>query len=221
MHANWPSRFAFFIASLTITAALFVSAPCRAGVTREEVERSIRDGVRYLKEQQNKDGSWNDLDEKTRTGMTSLVTLALLTAGEKPKSPEIHKALEFLRKFGPDELGSTYAIGLQTMVYAAAEPERDQLRHRRQRQLAGTSPDPEGRSGPLARILELLGHEATATRRQLQHAICPAGLARRQRSRRPRQGDKCGSWPENTGKPPKSSMEAVPIRPKKAFPPPA
>jgi hypothetical protein len=128
MHANRPSRFAFFMASLTIVAALFVCAPCQGGVTREEVERSIRDGVRYLKEQQNKDGSWNELDERTRTGVTSLVTLALLTAGEKPSTPEVHRALEFLRKFGPDELGSTYAIGLQTMVYALAEPERDQLR---------------------------------------------------------------------------------------------
>ena len=128
MHVKSASRIAFCLASLTIAAALFPSGPCRAGVTREEVERSIRDGVRYLKEQQNKDGSWNDLDEKTRTGMTSLVTLALLTAGEKPKSTEIHKALEFLRKFGPEELGSTYAIGLQTMVYAAAQPELDQLR---------------------------------------------------------------------------------------------
>jgi hypothetical protein len=128
MHANWPSRFVLSIASAAIVASLFVVAPCRAGVTREEVERSIRDGVRYLKEQQNKDGSWADLDEKTRTGMTSLVTLALLTAGEKPNTPEIHKALEFLRKFGPDELGATYSIGLQTMVYALAEPERDQLR---------------------------------------------------------------------------------------------
>jgi hypothetical protein len=128
MHANCVVRFALSMATVAIVASLIVVAPCRAGVTREEVERAIRDGVRYLKEQQNKDGSWNDLDEKTRTGMTSLVTLALLTAGEKPNSPEVHKALEFLRKFGPEELGGTYAIGLQTMVYALAEPERDQLR---------------------------------------------------------------------------------------------
>jgi hypothetical protein len=60
--------------------------------------------------------------------MTSLATLALLTAGEKPSSPAIRGALEFLRNFGPADLGSTYAISLQTMVYAAAEPERDHLR---------------------------------------------------------------------------------------------
>ena len=33
-----------------------------------------------------------------------------------------------LRGFGPNDLHSTYAISLQTMVFAAAEPERDKLR---------------------------------------------------------------------------------------------
>ena len=63
-----------------------------------------------------------------RTGVTSLVTLALLAAGEKPDSPAVRKALEYLRGFGPDDLHSTYAISLQTQVFAAAEPDRDQLR---------------------------------------------------------------------------------------------
>ena len=60
-------------------------------------------------------------------GTTSLVTLALLSAGEKPDSPSVRKALEYLRNFGPDDLRSTYAISLQTQVFAAAEPERDRL----------------------------------------------------------------------------------------------
>ncbi len=42
--------------------------------------------------------------------------------------PSIRKALEYLRHFGPGELRSTYAISFQTMVFATAEPERDQLR---------------------------------------------------------------------------------------------
>jgi hypothetical protein len=63
-----------------------------------------------------------------KTGTTSLVTLALLAAGEKPDSPAIDRALEFLRRFGPEDLNYTYAIGLQTMVYSAAEPVRDRER---------------------------------------------------------------------------------------------
>ena len=55
-------------------------------------------------------------------------TLALLAAGEKPDSPAVRKALDRLRKLRPEDLNSTYAIGLQTMVLAAADPERDRLR---------------------------------------------------------------------------------------------
>jgi len=94
----------------------------------EQVERAIRDGVRYLKQQQRADGSWEDSSQQAKTGTTSLVTLALLTAGEKPDSPTIRQALTYLRRFGPEALRSTYAIALQTMVFAAAEPQRDWLR---------------------------------------------------------------------------------------------
>ncbi|MFO0891845.1 MAG: prenyltransferase/squalene oxidase repeat-containing protein [Isosphaeraceae bacterium] len=97
-------------------------------MTREEVERAIRDGIRYLKQAQREDGSWEEMNMQARTGTTSLITLALLTAGEKPEEPHIRKALEHLRRFGPEDLRSTYAIALQTMVFAAADPERDQLR---------------------------------------------------------------------------------------------
>jgi hypothetical protein len=106
----------------------FTPIPLQAAVTREEVERAIREGVRFLKHEQRRDGSWPDISGDTRTGTTSLATLALLTAGEKPESPNVHAALVFLRRFDPDQLNSTYAIALQTMLYAAAEPEQDSNR---------------------------------------------------------------------------------------------
>jgi serine/threonine protein kinase len=93
-----------------------------------QVDRAIRDGARYLKSHQRDDGSWPDFGSDARSGTTSLVTLALLTAGEKTDSETIRKSLELLRKLRPEDLRSTYAIGLQTMVFAAAEPERDKLR---------------------------------------------------------------------------------------------
>ncbi|MGC8641285.1 MAG: DUF4159 domain-containing protein [Isosphaeraceae bacterium] len=102
--------------------------PVSAAVTTEEVERAIRDGVRFLIQAQRVDGSWPDVHTDTKTGTTSLVALALLTAGQKKDSPAVRGALDYLRKFGPDQLNSTYAIALQTMVYAAADPERDSLR---------------------------------------------------------------------------------------------
>ena len=94
----------------------------------EKVNRSIREGVRYLQQQQRPDGFWPDVEGEAKSGTTSLVTLALLAAGEKPDSPTIRKALEFLRRFRPDDLRDTYSIGLQTMVFATAHIEHDKLR---------------------------------------------------------------------------------------------
>jgi Domain of unknown function (DUF4159) len=116
------------IAALVFAVAMDAARPSAAGVTREEVERAIREGVRFLKSQQRDDGSWPDVEGDARSGTTSLVTLALLTAGERPDSPTIRKSLDLLRKLRPEDLRSTYAIGLQTMVFAAADPEQDRLR---------------------------------------------------------------------------------------------
>ncbi len=114
---------------VTCTLGMAAVAPrARAAVTAQEVERAIKDGVRYLKSAQRGDGSWADADKDARSGMTSLVTLALLTAGEKPSSPEVRKAIEFLHGSSPDDLRNTYSIALQTMVYAMADPVRDQFR---------------------------------------------------------------------------------------------
>jgi len=93
----------------------------------EQVERAIHGGVQFLKAKQQPDGSWPDIENDSKTGVTSLVTLALLTAGEKPDSPTVRKALDYLRGFGPNDLRSTYAISLQTQVFATAEPQRDRL----------------------------------------------------------------------------------------------
>ena len=94
----------------------------------EQVTRAINEGVRFLKAQQRPDGSWMDVENEAKTGTTSLITLALLTAGEKAESPTIHGALDYLRRYGPSDLKSTYAIALQTMAFAAARPKLDQLR---------------------------------------------------------------------------------------------
>jgi len=105
--------------------ALGIKNQAVGAVTHEQVEKAIREGVRYLKKEQKPNGSWQDLGGDAKTGVTSLVTLALLTAGEPADSPEIQRAVAYLRNFSPDQLNSTYAISLQTMVFAAAEPQRD------------------------------------------------------------------------------------------------
>ncbi len=111
---------------LSVAVAVFCGrASASAGVTSEDVERAIREGVRYLKDRQRADGSWAEVDLQTQIGTSCLVTLALLTAGEKPESASIQQSLEFLRQFGPVQLNNTYGISLQTMVFAAALPEQD------------------------------------------------------------------------------------------------
>jgi RNA polymerase sigma factor (sigma-70 family) len=100
----------------------------RRSALGEQVDRAIKGGIRFLESQQQPDGSWADIDQESKTGMTSLATLALLSAGEKYDSPAVRKALEYLRRFGPDGLNSTYAISLQTQVFSAADPDRDRLR---------------------------------------------------------------------------------------------
>ena len=105
------------------------SAQANKALRQEDVERSIREGVRFLKSRQKADGSWAQPGfDQHRTGVTSLVTLSLLTAGEDPKSAPIQKALNFLRQFRAEDLDSVYAVSLQTMALAAAEPDADKVR---------------------------------------------------------------------------------------------
>ena len=121
-------RLATVVAVLAALGLESTRTPARAGITREEVEESIKRGVRYLKETQRPDGSWHDADAEAHTGTTSLVTLALLTAGEPVKSKTISDSLRYLREFTPEQLKNTYSVSLQTMVFAAAQPERDQVK---------------------------------------------------------------------------------------------
>ena len=78
-----------------------------------------------------------------------------MTAGEKPGSPTIQRALAFLRQFTPDQLNSTYAVSLQTMVFAAAEPISDRKRILANVELLEQQPDQARRADALAGILEL------------------------------------------------------------------
>jgi hypothetical protein len=110
---------------LLVSSALLGGCPTvRGGVTSEEVEKAIREGIRFLKDRQRADGSWAEVDAQTQIGTSCLATLALLTGGERPDSPKIQRSLDYLSKFGPDQLNSTYGIALQTMAFAAADPPR-------------------------------------------------------------------------------------------------
>jgi hypothetical protein len=101
------------------TLAAGPTPPPGAGVTREEVEQAIKNGVAYLLKTQRPDGTWG-----SETGESALVTLALLTAGESPTSEPMQRAIDVLRRAVIKPSHETYTRALLTMVYAAADPEK-------------------------------------------------------------------------------------------------
>ncbi|MDO5579860.1 MAG: DUF4159 domain-containing protein [Planctomycetia bacterium] len=90
----------------------------------EAVRESIRGGIAYLGEIQQKDGSWNEYPG-FEPGTTALCTLALITAGVDKNDPVLLKALDFLRRPLPESRYQTYPLSLQTMVLCLADPEKD------------------------------------------------------------------------------------------------
>jgi hypothetical protein len=89
----------------------------------DRVRDAIDRGVRYLREKQLPDGSWEVDVACTGNpgGWSSLAMLALLNAGVLPEDPVMVKGLNYLRSVKP---AKTYVVGLQTMVYAlAAQPQ--------------------------------------------------------------------------------------------------
>ncbi len=112
--------------SICLVVALCAALPhlraARADVTGEQVRDSLERGIAFLRRGQLADGSWPEVARPMMGGVTSLVTLALLNAGVSKDDPQIQSSLAILRQVPPI---STYAVALQTMVFCAAEPERD------------------------------------------------------------------------------------------------
>ena len=125
----------------------------RAGVTSEEVEQAIRQGIRFLKERQRGDGSWPDAAPNAPTGCSSLATLALLTAGEKPDSPVIQQALTFLRA-RPEAAQQHLCDRASDHGFRRRRTGIGSHANGRQRAMARASPT-QGSSRVLARKLEL------------------------------------------------------------------
>ncbi len=113
--------------------------PARAEVTRAEVEKAIRDGVRLLKHRRTPTARG-----RGQPGTTELAILALLTAGQPADEPALARALAGRPRRGPGTPGyGTYAVALQTMALAAADPAAYRAVDRPQRRLARTGPDPQ------------------------------------------------------------------------------
>jgi len=113
---------------LAATLLLGVTAPHAAAqrpgdkpLTPQGVRDAISNGVDYLRRNQ-RNGSW---DHHLNTGgsypggVTCLIMLALLEAGEDPKSEYMRAGLAYVRNLNPPEV---YVRSLQTMVLAKGDP---------------------------------------------------------------------------------------------------
>lgn len=110
------------VAILTITA---IARPVRCEITADQVREMVEGARKYLKSTQSRaDGSWGEFPGQPG-GKSALVVLALLSAGEDPKSEAIQKGLQYLAARGKPE--KVYSTSLITMAFCAADPQRYHL----------------------------------------------------------------------------------------------
>ncbi len=113
--------FTEFTCYVTILAVLTLAAPARAQqVTVAEVDKTIKESIRFLLAGQLPDGGWPEFTGYP-SGVSALVTLALLQSGVDPESPSMSRALRHLAE---RELDMVYTVSLQTMAFCAANPTR-------------------------------------------------------------------------------------------------
>ncbi len=114
--------------SVTVVCVPAVNAqPKKEDPLAEKVRQSIRDGVKYLRDQ-GKDGNWEtEVSSKLFPGgWTALAVLALLNAIDEPlKDPVVMSGIRTLREL---KANSTYTVSLQTMVFAQAGQKEDKER---------------------------------------------------------------------------------------------
>lgn len=110
-------------ATLLLVLPLWAATLCPAAdVTSAQVHQAIDRGVRALKRSRQADGSWVDPHHpRDRGGVTCLVTLALLAAGEPPGLPEMQSALELVQR---TENEYVYVAALKIMALAQADPQK-------------------------------------------------------------------------------------------------
>jgi hypothetical protein len=94
-----------------------------------KVKESIKRGIRYLREQENGKGNFEQagglhpqLLQARPGGPTALAVVALLNAGVPPDDPLMQRCLKYLRKLQPRDF---YTIGLQTMAFCLAGYKQD------------------------------------------------------------------------------------------------
>ncbi len=111
-------RRAFTTAALTI-ALLVTAAPAQKkpeAPTEKNVLAAVDRGLKYLYKTQNADGTWDTKHLRQHPGGTaSLALLAALSAGADIQTPQLQRALEYVKGVSPE---TVYARAMRAMAYA-------------------------------------------------------------------------------------------------------
>ena len=110
------------IAGLMFGAMTFPGRTYAQPLNAAKVRKAIEKGVRYLKDRQKGNGSWQGMAGH-RDASTALITLALLNSGVSANDQTIVRALKRLDQFDQRSL-ETYAVSLRIMAYCAANPKK-------------------------------------------------------------------------------------------------
>jgi len=135
MSANHPALRAAILClalySVASAGGLMHTTAARAAepgsVNAASVQQAIDRGIAYLRTTQNARGGWKEWVGQPG-GLSSLCTLAMLTAGVPADDPAIRSALAYLRRIEPDR---TYSVALQTLVFCQVGAPGDLVRIRR------------------------------------------------------------------------------------------
>ncbi|MEM7474742.1 MAG: DUF4159 domain-containing protein [Planctomycetota bacterium] len=97
--------------------------PPRQDITAEEVEKVVQATIKFLFQNQQRDGGWPEfsIGHQYQRGVSCLAALALLNAGVEPEDPRMAKALNFIND---RELQHVYTVSLQTMALCTANPRK-------------------------------------------------------------------------------------------------
>lgn len=91
--------------------ALGALVPSLHAADKEDIDKAVAAGVKYLKSIQAQDGTWDYEHGDRKAGATALAGLALLECDVDPEDPVVQKAARVVRRLSP-ELNQTYGLSL-------------------------------------------------------------------------------------------------------------
>lgn len=120
LHPAVAARYPFLVAAGLCAATLVPVTPGMAADAA--VQAAIDRGAIWLRQRQQRDGSWNGRGHQV--GETALAGLALLAAGDRPDSPPIVAASQLVRRLVAAEK-NTYDVSLAVMFLNQLREQRD------------------------------------------------------------------------------------------------